>query len=160
MTLKWLVTNFRGDLEYFPVEIRLHQGSVLILFLFVLLVNELTQSIQKKIRWCMLFADDIVISKVKLSKTKIKYLESKFSVALDETDVEVRLVTKTILKREKFKYLTLASGILCDNKVPPKRKGESYKVMVKLSLLYGVECLPVKNTHIQKLHVVEMRMSK
>ncbi|KAG5597411.1 hypothetical protein H5410_038643, partial [Solanum commersonii] len=41
----------------------------------------------------------------RLSRTKTEYLGCKFSDALDETDVEVRLVTQIIPKKESFKYL-------------------------------------------------------
>ncbi|KAL3356212.1 hypothetical protein AABB24_017079 [Solanum stoloniferum] len=182
----------------------LHQGSVLSPFLFALVMDELTRSIQEKVPWCMLFADDIVLidetrdrvnarlevwrrtleSKgFRLSRTKTEYLRCKFSDALDEADGEVRLDTQIIPKKESFKYLgaviqrsgdidddvthrigaawmkwRLASGVLCDKKVPPKLKGKFYRVVVRPALLYGAECWPVKNSHVQKLHVAEMRM--
>ncbi|KAM3395287.1 hypothetical protein P3S68_004292 [Capsicum galapagoense] len=52
----------------------------------------------------------------------------------------------------------LASGVLCDKKVPPKPKGKFYRVVVRPAMLYGAECWPVKNSHIQKMKVAEMRM--
>ncbi|PHT93891.1 TMV resistance protein N [Capsicum annuum] len=52
----------------------------------------------------------------------------------------------------------LASGVLCDKKVPPKLKGKFYRVVVRPALLYGAECWPVKNSHFQKMKVAEMRM--
>ncbi|KAF3645205.1 putative pre-mRNA-processing factor 6-like [Capsicum annuum] len=52
----------------------------------------------------------------------------------------------------------LASGILCDKKVPLKLKGKFYRVAVRPAMLYGAECWPVKSSHIQKLKVAEMRM--
>ncbi|KAF3658415.1 putative pre-mRNA-processing factor 6-like [Capsicum annuum] len=52
----------------------------------------------------------------------------------------------------------LASGVLCDKKVPPKLKGKFYRVAVCPAMLYGAECWLVKNSHIQKMNVVEMRM--
>ncbi|KAG5586470.1 hypothetical protein H5410_046904 [Solanum commersonii] len=127
--------------------------------------------VETRVPWCMLFANDIVIlideaeakliarlevwrqtleSKgFRLSRTKTEYLGCKFSDALDETDVEVRLATQIIPKKESFKYLgsviqgsgdidddvthrigaawrkwRLASGVLCDKKITPKLKGE------------------------------------
>ncbi|WMV37399.1 hypothetical protein MTR67_030784 [Solanum verrucosum] len=119
----------------------------------------------------------------RLSRTKTEYLGCKFSDALDEADGEVRLDTQIIPKKESFKYLRaviqgsgdidddvthrigaawmkwrLASGVLCDKKVPLKLKGKFYRVVVRPALLYGAECWPVKNSHVQKLHVAEMRM--
>ncbi|KAF3647847.1 Casein kinase II subunit alpha, chloroplastic [Capsicum annuum] len=52
----------------------------------------------------------------------------------------------------------LASGVLCNKKVLPKLKGKFYRVAVRPVTLYGAECWPVKNSHIQKLKVGEMRM--
>ncbi|KAF3676507.1 putative pre-mRNA-processing factor 6-like [Capsicum annuum] len=49
-------------------------------------------------------------------------------------------------------------GVLCDKKVPLNLKGKFYRVAVRLAILYGVECWPAKNSHIQKLKMVEMRM--
>ncbi|KAL3372890.1 hypothetical protein AABB24_005089 [Solanum stoloniferum] len=201
---KTRVRTVGGDSEHFPVEMGLHQGSVLSPFLFALVMDELTRSIQEKVPWCMLFADDIVLidetrdrvnarlevwrrtleSKgFRLSRTKTEYLRCKFSEALDEADGEVRLDTQIIPKKESFKYLgaviqrsgdidddvthrigvawmkwRLASGVLCDKKVPPKLKGKFYRVVVRPALLYEAECWPVKNSHVQKLHVAEMRM--
>ncbi|KAG5581032.1 hypothetical protein H5410_051659 [Solanum commersonii] len=118
-----------------------------------------------------------------LSRTKTEYLGCKFSDALDEIDGEVRLATQIIPKKESFKYLgsviqgsgdidddvthrigvawrkwRLASGVLCDKKIPHKLKGKFYRVVVRPALLYGAECWPVKNAHVQKMHVAEMRM--
>ncbi|XP_070008151.1 uncharacterized protein [Nicotiana sylvestris] len=52
----------------------------------------------------------------------------------------------------------LASGILCDKNVPLRVNYKFYKVVGRLTMLYGAECRPVKNSHIQKLKVYEMRM--
>ncbi|XP_070015342.1 uncharacterized protein [Nicotiana sylvestris] len=52
----------------------------------------------------------------------------------------------------------LASGILCDKKVPPKLKGKFYRTVVRPAMFYGAECWPVKNSHIQKMKVAEMRI--
>ncbi|XP_074360380.1 secreted RxLR effector protein 78-like [Apium graveolens] len=52
-----------GDTQYFPVKTRLRQGSSLSPFLFAIIIDVLTRGIQDVVPWCMLFADDIVISK-------------------------------------------------------------------------------------------------
>ncbi|XP_060182471.1 uncharacterized protein LOC132612165 [Lycium barbarum] len=119
----------------------------------------------------------------KLSRTKTEYLECKFSEAPQEADLEVRLGTQAIQKKSSFKYLgsivqgsgeidddvthrigagwmkwRLASGVLCDKKVPPKLKGKFYKVVVRPTMLYGAEYWQVKISHVQKMKVAEMRM--
>ncbi|KAF3632917.1 hypothetical protein FXO37_27265 [Capsicum annuum] len=78
----------------------------------------------------------------RLSRTKTEYLKCKFSDSRQEDEVVVKLV----------------SEILCDKKVPPKLKGKFYRVAVRLAMIYGAECWPVKNSHVQKLKVEEIRM--
>ncbi|XP_059291209.1 uncharacterized protein LOC132044724 [Lycium ferocissimum] len=79
-----------------------------------------------EVPWCMLFSDDIVLideswsgvnarlevwrqtleSKgFKLSRTKTKYLECKFSNGSQVEDEDVQLDTQLIAKKESFKYL-------------------------------------------------------
>ncbi|XP_047249944.1 uncharacterized protein LOC124885734, partial [Capsicum annuum] len=111
------------------------------------------------------------------------YLACKFSNMSQEDEVVVKLDSQAIQKRESFKYLgsiiqdngeidedvthrigagwlkwRLASGVLCDKNVPPKLKGKFYRVIVRKAMLYRAECWPVKNSHIQKVKVAEMRM--
>jgi len=59
-----VVANVRtceGITSNFSITIGFHQGSALSPFLFVIVMDELTTSIQDEIPWCMLFADDIVL---------------------------------------------------------------------------------------------------
>lgn len=53
----------------------------------------------------------------------------------------------------------LASRVLCDKKVTPKLKSKFYIVVVRLIVLYEAECWIVKNSHVQKMQVAEIRMS-
>ncbi|XP_070014490.1 uncharacterized protein [Nicotiana sylvestris] len=132
----------------------------------------------------MLFADDIVLidetrcginwrlevwrqaleSKgFKLSRTKTEYVECKFSDVTGEADVEVRLDSQVILKRESFKYLgSIIQGDGEINRDVTHRIGVEW---MKWRLAFGVLCdknvsqkLKVKNSHIQKIKVAEMRM--
>ncbi|KAG5586165.1 hypothetical protein H5410_046599, partial [Solanum commersonii] len=109
----------------------------------------------------------------RLSRTKTEYLGCKFSGALDETDGEVRLAAQIIPKKESsgdidddvthrigvaWRKWRLASGILCDKKIPHKLKGKFYRVVVRPALLYGAECWRSKAYVLKKMHVAEMRM--
>nr|XP_009804828.1 PREDICTED: uncharacterized protein LOC104249985 [Nicotiana sylvestris] len=115
-----------SDLEPFSVVMGLHQGSGLSPFLFALAMDALTHQMQGEMRWCMLFANDIVLidemrggvngrlevwrqaleSKgFKLSRTKMEYVECKFIEVMGEPNVEVSLDSQVVPKRESFKYL-------------------------------------------------------
>ena len=52
----------------------------------------------------------------------------------------------------------LASGVMYDKKMPPMLKGKFYRAVVRPTMLHGAKCWPVKNSHIQKMKVAEMRM--
>jgi hypothetical protein len=49
------------DTNDFLINIRLHQGSALSPYLFVLVMDEVTRDIQGDIHWCMLFTDDVIL---------------------------------------------------------------------------------------------------
>ncbi|XP_019235471.1 PREDICTED: uncharacterized protein LOC109215814 [Nicotiana attenuata] len=119
----------------------------------------------------------------KLSRTKTEYVECKFSDKTHEVDVDVKIDTQVIPRRGSFKYLgsiiqgngetddevshrisagrmkwKLASGVLYDKKVPPRLKSKFYRVVIRPTMLYGAECWPVNNSHVQMMKVAEMRM--
>nr|XP_009775483.1 PREDICTED: uncharacterized protein LOC104225402 [Nicotiana sylvestris] len=102
---------------------------------------------------------------------------------MHEEEVEVKIGTQVIPKRDSFKYLgsiiqgnweidkdvthpigvgwmrwRLASGVLCDKNMPPRLKGKFYRVVVRPTMLYEAECWLVKKSHVQKIKVGEMRM--
>ena len=56
----------------FFITIGLHQGSALNLFLFVIVMDELTRAIQNEIPWCILFADNIVLIDEKRAEVNVK----------------------------------------------------------------------------------------
>ncbi|KAL4194585.1 hypothetical protein AMTRI_Chr05g69340 [Amborella trichopoda] len=53
-------TTSRETIE-FSVIIGLHQGWALSLYLFVLVMANLTRHLQDEVSWCILFTDDIVL---------------------------------------------------------------------------------------------------
>ncbi|KAF3662952.1 hypothetical protein FXO37_12233 [Capsicum annuum] len=102
-----------------------------------------------------------------LSRFKMEYLECKFGDLSQEDGVVVRLDSQDVFTKDDFKYL--GSMIQGDGKieedvssvleqVPFKLKGKFYRVAVHPAMLYGLECWLVKNSHIQRLKVVEMRI--
>ncbi|XP_070015684.1 uncharacterized protein [Nicotiana sylvestris] len=119
----------------------------------------------------------------RLTRMKTEYLECKFGAEPTDARVEVRLDSQVIPKRGSFKYFgsliqgireidedvthrigvgwmkwRLATRVLCDEKVPPLLKGKFYRAVVRPAMLYETEYWPVKNSHIQKMQVVDMRM--
>jgi hypothetical protein len=50
-----------GDINNFPINIELHQGSTLSPYLLDFVMDEVTRDIQSGISWCMLFADDVIL---------------------------------------------------------------------------------------------------
>ncbi|XP_063941331.1 uncharacterized protein LOC135149533 [Daucus carota subsp. sativus] len=116
-----------GDTQYFPVEVGLHQGSVLSPLLFIIVLDVITRDIQAPVPWCMLFADDIVLiaesrSEVnvkleqwrmslegyglRLSRSKTEYLWANFSEEIHEADVAVCIVEARVPQTNTFKYLS------------------------------------------------------
>ncbi|KAG5592203.1 hypothetical protein H5410_042717 [Solanum commersonii] len=78
---------------------------------------------------------------------------------MHEASVEVRLDTQVITVRNRFKCMgSLIQGDGEINDDVTHRIGVAWmKVMVRPTLL-EVKCWPVKNSQIQKVQVIEMRM--
>ncbi|KAF3634462.1 putative pre-mRNA-processing factor 6-like [Capsicum annuum] len=159
------------------------QGEVLWFMLFaddVVLIDETRGGVNEKLE---VWRQTLESKGFRVSRSKTEYVECKFNDVRWENEVVVKLEAQEVCKRDKFKYLgsviqsngeidedvshrigagwmkwKLASGVLCNKKVPPKLKGKFYRVVVRPALLYGAECWPVKNSHIQKMKVTEMRM--
>ncbi|KAL6565931.1 hypothetical protein OROHE_004986 [Orobanche hederae] len=51
-----------------------------------------------------------------------------------------------------------ATWVLCDPDMPHRLKGKFYRTAIRPALLYGTECWAVKQCHVQKMNVAEMRM--
>ena len=108
--------------ESFKLKIGLHQGSVLSLFLFTVIMDRLMDEVRREPPWTMLLADDIVICEetreemeqrleswryalkrrgMKVSRSKVKYLyinggNDNETVKMEDTKVQ---------RVKEFKYL-------------------------------------------------------
>lgn len=58
--VKMIVRTCGEVINDFPIIIGLHQGSNLSSFLLIVVLDEISHSIQGDVSWCMLFGDDIV----------------------------------------------------------------------------------------------------
>ena len=67
------VKSKRGMSEHFEVGIGLHQGSALSPFLFIMLVDTISQDVRTELPWELLYADDLAI------------------IAITSTDIQNRL---------------------------------------------------------------------
>jgi hypothetical protein len=55
------VRTYDGESDTFSIKIRLHQMSVLSLYIFTLVMDEIINDIQGDIPLCRLFTDDVVL---------------------------------------------------------------------------------------------------
>ena len=58
---KTSVVTSVGETDEIEIEVGLHQGSALNPFLFILILDVITEEIQEDTPWTMLFADDLVL---------------------------------------------------------------------------------------------------
>ncbi|XP_026395900.1 uncharacterized protein LOC113290519 [Papaver somniferum] len=118
----------------------------------------------------------------RLSRTKTEYLRCDFNDAMSDVG-DVLLDGQLVPRKDSFRYIEsiiqrdgdigggirhrtqerwekwrMATGILCDRKVPANLNGKFYKNVTRPVMLYGVECWETKTQHIRELHVTEMRM--
>ena len=64
-----------GETEPFRVNVGLHQGSVLSPFLFVTLMDVLTEDLQLELPWTVLYADDIMLCMIETEELNIRLEE-------------------------------------------------------------------------------------
>ncbi|XP_076960807.1 uncharacterized protein LOC143637260 [Bidens hawaiensis] len=115
-----------GDTKSFPAVVGLHQGSTLSPFLFAVVLDELSKSIQKTIPWCMMFTDDIVLvaerkqnlnvrlegwraalerKGLRISRAKTEYLHCDFGEGNNNEEVQITIEDQSIPEVTKFTYL-------------------------------------------------------
>jgi len=121
-----MILTLVGDTNDFSIDIGLHQGSELSIFLFTIVMDELTRGIQDEIFWCMLFADDIVLideiregvntklerqrdtleaKGFRLSRSKTEYLHCQFSAGEGGVADKVAIDGVVMPRVERFRYL-------------------------------------------------------
>ncbi|GJZ51585.1 retrovirus-related pol polyprotein LINE-1 [Tanacetum coccineum] len=114
-----------GNTKFFPVEVGLHQESAYSLYIFALILDELSRGIQEDIPWCPIFVDDIVLvleSTEGLNnrlenwrealednglRVSMEYLRCDFSnieIAYNE-EVDICIGDKILQPKEFFRYL-------------------------------------------------------
>ena len=109
--------------EWISVNVVLHQGPSLTLYLFHLIVDVLSSGVKHEAPWCMLFSDDIYIVLCSTSRDvfehkaenwrrvvkdrglKISRKKSECMKFCDDRDLEVRLQGDILKRFDKFKYL-------------------------------------------------------
>ncbi|KAF3675318.1 putative myb-like protein X-like isoform X3 [Capsicum annuum] len=108
------------------------------------IASDLEESEPGEVPWCMLFADDVVL----IDETR-RGVNDNLEVWRQTLESKGFRFSRT-----KTEYLERKLSDLCEAIF----SGKFYRVVVPPTLLYGVECWPVKNSHIQKLKVAKMRM--
>ena len=119
---KTQVVTQKGETEYFQIEVGLHQGSALSPLLFIIIMDVLTENIEKDPPWAMMFADDLVLCAMTreeveedletrrvvferhglmISRTKTEYLPSP----TNDTETTVKLVDAELPTVTSFKYI-------------------------------------------------------
>ncbi|KAL6543338.1 hypothetical protein OROHE_010858 [Orobanche hederae] len=98
------------------------------------------------------------ISKVQtIRSTFIKNLEDLYLIYLQSPKHELDGDVAHRIKAGWLKWKS-ATRVLCDPDMPHRLKGKFYRTAIKPALLYGTECWAVKQCHVQKMNVAEMRM--
>ncbi|KAL6532781.1 hypothetical protein OROGR_013741 [Orobanche gracilis] len=159
------------------------QNDVLWCMMFaddIVLIDETKVGVQQKLE---LWRDTLEARGFRLSRSKTEYMECRFS---DNSDREAEMITfdgKVVHRSTFFRYLgsiiqkdgeldgdvayrikagwlkwKSATGVLCDPDMPHRLKGKFYRTAIRPALLYGTECWAVKQCHVQKMNVAEMRM--
>ncbi|KAL6517101.1 hypothetical protein OROHE_017807 [Orobanche hederae] len=146
----------------------------------IVLIEETKVGVQQKLE---LWRDTLEARGFRLSRSKTEYMECRFS---DNSDKEAGMITfdgKVVHGSAFFRYLgsiiqkdgeldgdvahrikagwlkwKSATRVLCDPGMPHRLKGKFYRTAIRPALLYGTECWAVKQCHVQKMNVAEMRM--
>ncbi|VFQ78699.1 unnamed protein product [Cuscuta campestris] len=152
-------------------------GSALSPFLFALVMDVLTQGVQDRVPWCMLFADDIVLiddtreglndklelwrlaletKGFRISRNKTEYMECRFSGRDTESEVEVRIDSHLVPKVDMFRYL--GSVIQADGELDADVGHRVGVAWAKWRLASGVLCDPKISPRMKGMAPVEDKL--
>ena len=95
------VKSIVGNTESFQVKVGLHQGSVLSPLLFAIVIDCLTEAVQRLAIWGLMFADDVAINE-ETNKEVEESLEQRRR-AIEDRGVKVR--------RQKTEYLCMGAPV-------------------------------------------------
>ncbi|GJX85490.1 hypothetical protein Tco_0336264 [Tanacetum coccineum] len=98
-------------------------------------------------------------------------------------EVEIRIGDRILQPKESFRYLgsvihrsgrvdddvahriragwvkwRVASGVLCDKRIPLKLKEKFYRVTIRPAMIFGSECWPITKAQPNRVEVAELRM--
>ncbi|KAK3542444.1 hypothetical protein QTP86_025898 [Hemibagrus guttatus] len=85
-----------GQTEEFKVEVGLHQGSALSLFLFAIVMDQLSEEVKQESPWTMMFADDIVICSE--SREQVEENLERWRFALERRGMKVSRSQNTVFQ--------------------------------------------------------------
>ncbi|KAL6531334.1 acyl-CoA-binding domain-containing protein 4 [Orobanche minor] len=146
----------------------------------IVLIDETKVGVQQKLE---LWRDTLEARGFRLSRSKTEYMECRFSNNSDREAERITFDGKVVHGSTFFRYLgsiiqkdgeldgdvahrikagwlkwKSATEVLCDPDMPHRLKGKFYRTAIRPALLYGTECWAVKQCHVQKMNVAEMRM--
>ena len=123
---KTVVRSAAGESNSFGVEVGLHQGSALSPYLFLLLMDVLTEDVRKDIPGSMMFAHDIVLCGddetemteyletwrraledrgMRISRPKTQFIDFKFGLDNGQGREPVKILGEELQRVHHFKYL-------------------------------------------------------
>ncbi|KAK6726977.1 hypothetical protein RB195_004962 [Necator americanus] len=150
-------------------------------------MDTITKEIQKQHPWTLLFADDVMLASesrddlqkqvqswkdqlqqygLRLNTSKTEYMECGPKIdrgwfnscrwhRIKQGDIDQEGRARVNAAWMKWK---MATGVLCDKKVPVRLKSKIYRTVVRPVALYGCECWPTTKALERVLHAMEMRM--
>ncbi|XP_066956282.1 uncharacterized protein [Macrobrachium rosenbergii] len=122
-----------GETENFEVSVGLHQGSALSPFLFVLVMDVLSEEIRNEVLRELLYADDLVITAEDEEDLQRRVERSTLS---QEEGCEAEVDSKITAALGKWRDV---AGVVCDKKMPIKLKVKIYSTVIRPVLIYGSE---------------------